>query len=165
MSSFDPRAYDAEKYELTNLATAGQPGFTAGVPRVLSRTDVLQLLRRLRARLPQREREEPMRYLEMLFLDQRTCVRAWVDGRWVPASLWDLQQAKKEPGRPRSGANGKLARAHKMREHENYENRDVAKTVYKELFAVSPAEALVRASQAASKGRPSCAECGKNANS
>jgi len=90
--------------------------------------------------------------------------RAEVEG-W--AREWDwkekvaaaLQQRK--PGRPRVGASGLCVTAHRMRIHEDYDNEDVARQLYPELYALSPTEARRKSSDAASKGRGYCPDCGK----
>lgn len=95
-------------------------------------------------------------------------------GEWEPLSRWrqaelrraaDLaavMSAKRKGGRPRSNVNGLCLAAHRMRVHEGQDNEDVARVLYADLYHRSRPEALKHASDAASKGRPYCPDCGIN---
>ncbi len=106
--------------------------------------------------------------LARAFYDRALYVQAaWEDGRREQVTAAGTQRRK--PGRPAdSGGQGKCATAHRMRQHEGFDNEDVARELYGSIYAAGRGgrtEALRKASQAASKGNQSCPQCRNNSQS
>ena len=96
------------------------------------------------------------RMLRWLTCHESLLVEVDLRGAFETVSIWWRMQHPKR-GRPRASRASLVLRAHWMREHEGYDNRDVASALYPNP---SQPEALRLASDAASKGRRYCEECG-----